>query len=284
MKFLKKSQINSRNVKDNSVAIQIDGEITLDSPNSVLLPRSTTSDRPVSSVTGDIRGMIRYNSTTNEVEVYQGQNGRTAWRSLRYKESTQIIRQEMGAGDEIEIFFGPLNPAPPLPSLIDDKSTWSGHNLLVIVENVIQLFAEPGKYGNYTIVQSPCRVTGTVISFADDESISSSDTNIINFVERGFWSGQIINITNPDNPLNSGSFEIIQVTSNKLTLDPVTPGQQLAIQPAGSVVTVVGLSSPTGPGSGLEYTNGGYYIKFDSPVPIGTVDPKYVTVIHGLDR
>jgi hypothetical protein len=284
MKFLKKSQINFRNAKDNSIAIQIDGEITLDSPNSVLLPRSTTSNRPVSSVTGDIRGMMRYNSTTNEVEVYQGQNGRSAWRSLRYKESTQIIRQEMGAGDEIEIFFGPLNPAPPLPSLIDDKSTWSGHNLLVIVENVIQLFAEPGKYGNYTIVQSPCRVTGTVISFADDESISSSDTNIINFVERGFWSGQIINITNPDNPLNSGSFEIIQVTSNKLTLDPVTPGQQLAIQPAGSVVTVVGLSSPTGPGAGLEYTNGGYYIKFDSPVPIGTVDPKYVTVIHGLDR
>jgi hypothetical protein len=284
MKFLKKSQINSRNVKDNSVAIQIDGEITLDSPNSVLLPRSTTSDRPVSSVTGDIRGMMRYNTTTNEVEVYQGQNGRTAWRSLRYKESTQIIRQEMGAGDEIEIFFGPLDPAPPLPSLIDDKSTWSGHNLLVIVENVIQLFAESGKYGNYTIVQSPCRVTGTVISFADDDSISSSDTNIINFVERGFWSGQIINITNESNPSNSGSFEITQVTSNKLTLDSVVPGQQITNQSAGSVVTVVGLSSPTGPGAGLEYINGGYYIKFDSPVPIGTVDPKYVTVIHGLDR
>jgi hypothetical protein len=284
MKFLKKSQINSRNVKDNSVAIQIDGEVTIDSSNSILLPRSITADRPVSSVTGDIRGMIRYNTTTNEVEVYQGQNGRTAWRSLRYKESTQIIRQEMGAGDEIEIFFGPLDPAPPLPSLIDDKSTWSGHNLLVIVENVIQLFAESGKYGNYTIVQSPCRVTGTVISFADDDSISSSDTNIINFVERGFWSGQIINITNESNPSNSGSFEITQVTSNKLTLDPVVPGQQITNQSAGPVVTVVGLSSPTGPGAGLEYTNGGYYIKFDSPVPIGTVDPKYVTVIHGLDR
>jgi hypothetical protein len=284
MKFLKKSQINFRNVKDNSVAIQIDGEVTLDSPNSVLIPRGLTSERPVSSVTGDIKGMLRYNTTTNEVEVYQGQSGRATWRSLRYKESTQIIRQELGAGDEIEVFFGPLDPAPPLPSLIDDKSTWSGHNLLVIVENVIQLFAEPGKYGNYTILQSPCRVTGTVISFADDESISSADTNIVNFVDRGFWSGQIINITNPSNPSNSGSFEIIQVTSNKLTLDPVVPGQQLANQPAGSTVTVVGLSSPTGPGAGLEYTNGGYYIKFDSPVPIGTVDPKYVTVIHGLDR
>jgi len=287
MKFLKKSQINFRNVKDNSVAIQIDGEITLDSPNSVLLPRGTTTDRPVSSVTGDIKGMMRYNTTTNEVEVYQGQNGRTAWRSLRYKESTQIIRQELGSGDEIEIFFGPLNPAPPLPSLIDDKSTWSGHNLLVIVENVIQLFAEPGKYGNYTILQSPCRVTGTVISFADDESISSSDTNIINFVERGFWSGQLVTITNPINPSNSGTFRIAQVTSNKLTFGPIQQGQpvqQLANQPAGSTVTVVGLSSPTGPSAGLEYTNGGYYIKFDSPVPIGTVDLKYVTVIHGLDR
>jgi hypothetical protein len=284
MKFLKKSQLNFRNVKDNSVAVQIDGEITLDSPNSVLLPRSTTADRPVSSVTGDIRGMIRYNSTTNEVEVYQGQNGRMAWRSLRYKESTQIIRQELGAGDEVEVFFGPLNPAPPLPSLIDDKSTWSGHNLLVIVENVIQLFAEPGKYGNYTIMQSPCRVTGSVLSFdATDESINSSDTNIINFVERGFRSGQIINITNTANPVNSGSFEIDQITSNKLVLTPLDT-QEIENQSVGSVIEVIGLSSSTGPGNGLAYINGGHYIKFDSPVPIGTIDPKYVTVIHGLDR
>jgi hypothetical protein len=283
MKFLKKSQLNFRNVKDNSVAIQIDGEITLDSPNSVLLPRGASADRPVSSVTGNTKGMMRYNTTTDEVEVYQGQSGRMAWRSLRYKESTQIIRQEMGAGDEIEIFFGPLNPAPPLSSLIDDKSTWSGHNLLVIVENVIQLFAEPGKYGNYTIVQSPCRVTGSIISFADNnplgDTIVSSNTSIVNFVERGFWSGQTIAVSGSSNPANSGTFTVTNVTASALRVS-----QSLTTEAAGSTVTVVGLSSATGPGSGLEYTNGGYYIKFDSPVPIGTVDPKYVTVIHGLDR
>jgi hypothetical protein len=189
----------------------------------------------------------------------------------------------MGAGDEIEIFFGPLNPAPPLSSLIDDKSTWSGHNLLVIVENVIQLFAEPGKYGNYTIVQSPCRVTGSIISFADNnplgDTIVSSNTSIVNFVERGFWSGQTITVSGSSNPANSGTFTVTNVTASALRVS-----QSLTTEAAGATVTVVGLSSATGPGSGLEYTNGGYYIKFDSPVPIGTVDPKYVTVIHGLDR
>lgn len=282
MKFLKKSQINFRNVKDNSIAIQVDGEVTLDSPNSVLLPKGTTGYRPVTSVTGDIRGMMRYNTTTNEVEVWQGQAGRLAWRSLRYKESTQITRQELGAGDEVEIFFGPLNPAPPLPEKIDDKSTWSGHNLLVVVENVIQLYAGDGFYGNYTIVQSPCRVTGNVISFADNnpasDTIVSTNTNVVNFVERGFWAGQTITVSGTNNVANSGTFTVTNVTASALTVS-----QTLNNEPAGAVVTIVGLSSATGPSAGQAYVNGGYYIKFDSPVPIGTVDPKFVTVIHGLD-
>ena len=32
MRFLKKSQINLRNVADNSIAIQIDGEVTMEYP------------------------------------------------------------------------------------------------------------------------------------------------------------------------------------------------------------------------------------------------------------
>ena len=195
MKFLKKSQLNFRNVKDNSVAVQITGEVTMDTPKGLTLPRGNTSNRLSTSDTGDLRGMIRYNSQTDEVEVYQGLGGRAAWRSLRYKESTKIIQQDLGVGDDVETLFGPLNPAPPTSDLVDDKSDWGGQNLLVFVENVMQLYNT-----NYLIVQNPS-----------------------------------------------------------------------------------GTSSPTGPHGGAAYPTG-WYIQFQGPVPIGTVDPKHVTVLHGFDR
>ena len=190
MKFLKKSQLNFRNVKDNSVAIQVTGEVTMDTPKGLTLPRGNTSDRLEVSDTGNLRGMIRYNTTTDEVEVYQGYGGRATWRSLRYKESTKIVQQDLGVGDDEETVFGPLNPAPPTSALVDDKSDWGGQNLLVFVENVMQLHNT-----NYVIVQSD----GTT-------------------------------------PINGNVYAT------------------------------------------------GWYVKFDDPVPIGTVDPKHVTVLHGFDR
>lgn len=143
MKFLKKSQINFRNVKDNSLAIQYDGEITMDSPNAALVPRGQTSERPTSSVTGDLNGMIRYNLTTQEFEGRQGD----VWRSFRFKETTQITSQNLGAGNDVELYFGILDPAPP--STVATGVTWGAQNILVFVENVPQLT----ELSNYTIVQ-----------------------------------------------------------------------------------------------------------------------------------
>ena len=152
MKFLKKSQLNFRNVKDNSIAVQISNEITLDTTNAVRIPNGTTDQRPggVDSINSTMLGQMRYNSTTNEIEVYQGAGGRAAWRSLRYKESTKIVQQDLGVGDDVETTFGPLDPAPPTSELVDDKSEWGGQNLLVFVENVMQLHN-----ANYLIVQNP---------------------------------------------------------------------------------------------------------------------------------
>lgn len=268
MKFLKKNQINFRNVKDDSVAIQITGEVTLDTTNSLRLPKGNTVERPSDSVLG----RLRYNTQTNEVEVYQGVTGREAWRSLRYKESTQIVQQDLGAGDDIEIFFGPLNPAPPQPELIDDESTWSGSNILVLVENVFQLYDE-----NYIIVQNPCRVQSNVFSFAASTNIiTSSDTNIVNFLTAGFRNGQTITIA--DSNSNDGTFTISNVTTSSITVN-----EPLLNEPAGTTLSIVGDSSATGPLAGATYPLG-YYLKFDSPVPEGTVDPKKVIVLHGFDR
>ena len=279
MKFLKKSQINFRNVKDDSVAIQITGEVTMDTTDALLLPKGTNVQKPggAASINTPKRGHIRYNLDTNEVEVYQGESdGSATWRSLRYKESTQIIQQDLGAGNEEEYIFGPLNPAPP--TTVDSKSTWSGANLIVLVENVMQL-----NNVNYKIVQNPCTVTSTVIEFnAAASKIISNDQNIVDFETKGFWPGQTITVSGSQ--YNNGTFTILSVPSPTQIIVAETINQESAGQP----VSIIGLSSDTGPSHGSAAPGqaypSGYYIKFDSPVPVGTIDPKYVTVLHGFDR
>ena len=110
---------------------------------SVILPTGTSSQRPVTPV----NGMMRYNTdihTGGEVEVYQS----GVWRSLRFKESTGITQQNLGAGDDVNTIFGPLSPRPP--SITASNTSWGGQNLIVVVENVIQL-----NNINYTVVQNP---------------------------------------------------------------------------------------------------------------------------------
>ena len=280
MKFLKKSQINFRNVKDDSIAIQITGEVTMDTTDALLLPKGTTAQKPggASSINTPKRGHIRFNLDTNEVEVYQGESDISAtWRSLRYKESTQIVQQDLGAGNEEEYIFGPLNPAPPTGDLVDSKSTWSGSNLLVLVENVIQL-----NNVNYVIIQNPCNLTSSAISFnASTNKIVSSNQSLADFESAGFWIGQTLTVTGSQS-------NNITVTITALTPTEITVAELLTDESQGFDVQLIGLSSPTGPSHGSaapgEAYPAGYYIKFDSPVPIGTVDPKYVTVLHGFDR
>lgn len=149
MKFLRKSQLNFRNVKDNSVAIQIDGEVTLDSTNVLLVPKGATNERPLSPTNGH----VRYNTTVNEFEFYQ--NG--AWRKVSYKEPTSITQQNLGNGDSEETYFGPLNSGNtdyPYPELSMPQ------NIIVLVENVFQLATT-----NYTLEDNPYTKTSQYIAF-----------------------------------------------------------------------------------------------------------------------
>lgn len=280
MKFLKKSQINFRNVKDDSIAIQITGEVTMDTTDALLLPKGTTAQKPggASSINTPKRGHMRFNLDTNEVEVYQGESDISAtWRSLRYKESTQIVQQDLGAGNDIEYIFGPLNPAPPSTALVDSKATWSGANLLVLVENVIQL-----NNVNFVIIQNPCNLTSSAISFnATTKKIISSNQTLADFEAAGFWIGQTVNITGSRN-------NNITVVIDELSPTEITVSESLTDETQGFDVHLVGLSSSTGPSHGSASPGqaypSGYYLKFDQPVPEGSIDPKYVTVLHGFDR
>lgn len=127
MKFLKRNQLNFRNVKDLSVAAQPSGEITLGTNLAVLVPKGTTSDRGLSP----INGYLRYNTTRNKFEVYQ--NG--AWYDIQINFPSTITKQEFTEADGVEIYFGPLDSGDtdyPFPELTKPQ------NIMVFVENVFQ--------------------------------------------------------------------------------------------------------------------------------------------------
>lgn len=142
MRFLKTQTLNRRVIHDNRVELTIGNTFTVAASNNMVLPLSNNDLTSVQT-----EGMLRYNTTNHEVEVYSGSPA--VWRSLRYKESTQIVQQNLGAGDSSTVYFGPLSPAYN-PSNVAKGATVSGQNILVIVENVIQISG-----ANYEVVQNP---------------------------------------------------------------------------------------------------------------------------------
>lgn len=156
MKFLKQSQINFRNVKDQSIAVVVDGsndQGTLRDPrivmavtNSLQLPTGTTAQRPDEPIVLT-NGIIRYNETTDEIEVRQG----GVWKRIAYKESKTIELQSLGTGDGLpdgtgelqgEVYFGPLVYNDGVETDYPDQSEpdpTKPQNLLVFIENVPQL-------------------------------------------------------------------------------------------------------------------------------------------------
>lgn len=180
MKFLKKSQLNFRNVKDQSVSVETDGRVTMDGNKSLLLPKGLTINRPNTP----IEGMIRYNSTTYEFEAYQGNSstGNAIWRSIKFKEPTTLSFQSFTnhAGGDI---FGPLSINPFNFKKEGTNSSLTAlevaERLLVIVENVIQVANV-----NYEIYQDPFGYpAGAYIHFGSNVP-TSKNVYVINGLDR----------------------------------------------------------------------------------------------------
>jgi hypothetical protein len=141
MRFIKAQTTNLRSIQGRGVKYDIDDQVILDSTNVMLVPKGTTAQRPASPSTGH----LRYNTTTNQLESYQGVSA--GWREVRFKEPNQdpgITQQNLGNGDATETVFGPLDSGDtnyPVPA--------AAQNVLVLVENVFQLSTT-----NYTLEQS----------------------------------------------------------------------------------------------------------------------------------
>jgi hypothetical protein len=151
MRFLRNINLNPKAPHDQRLVITKADEVQFNTPGSLKLPSGTTAQRASSPTAG----MMRLNTTTNEVEVYQS----SSWRSLRYKEASGITLQSLGTGDGISTLYGPLSPAPP--ALVQSGSTWTGANLMIYVENVFQIYNT-----NYLIAQNPT-VNATVNTLAN---------------------------------------------------------------------------------------------------------------------
>ena len=145
MRLLKAQNTNLRSITGKGVQYGIDDLVTVDSTNSMIVPKGTDAQMPSSNV----NGMLRYNTDDNQFEAYQ--NG--AWREIRFKEPNQdpgITWQEIGTGDATETVFGELNSGDtdfPYPDSAD--------NILVLIENVIQIPTT-----NYSIHQTAEITTG----------------------------------------------------------------------------------------------------------------------------
>lgn len=261
MRYLRQQILNRRSPSDFRVKVDMTNSIVMDTTNNMLLPKGNGStNRPVAPV----NGMLRYNTTTNQMEAYQA----SAWRSVRFKESSGITQQTLGPGNDAERHFGPLNPAPP--SLVESSSTYGAQNILVFVENVPQI-----PNSNFVLIQNPCLTTGTIISFsASTKTITSNNTSIINFVTLSFYAGQSIIISGTGS--NNGTKTIVSVTASTIVVS-----ESLNNEGQGNTITIAAKSSLTN----AQYV-AGYYIKFNAAVPAAGTGgaPVYVTALHGFDR
>lgn len=132
MRYLRQQVLNRRAPADQRLYVDMLNAVVMNTTNNLTLPTGTTAERPLLPVDG----MIRYNTDIvlgGELEVWQNGN----WRSLRFKESTQINKDSY-LGNGSKAVFGPIAPQPP--TTVQSGTTWSGDNLIVIVGGVYQIY------------------------------------------------------------------------------------------------------------------------------------------------
>lgn len=257
MRFLKTLTLNRRAIYDDRVSLTTGNSFTLATSNNMILPNSENI------ISTPLVGMMRYNTSTNQVEVYQGNP--PTWRSLRFKESTGITQQSLGYGDALTVHFGPLNPAPP--TVVESGETWGGQNLIVVVENVIQLHNT-----NYTIVQNPT-IAGQTYS-GDISADTNIGSNVLTFDVTTLPIYPAVDITGATlsgtNVPTSTTVQSYTVDSQGRLTTIVMADNASSTITSGTVITITDISN----------VSSGYYLEFSSPVPLG----KPVTVLHGFDQ
>jgi len=266
MRLIKAQTTNLRSIKAKGVRYDINGQVIMESTNSVLVPKGTTAQRPTSPTNGH----IRYNTDTNELEGYQ--NG--AFRKIRFKEpnSVGITQQNLGSGDAVETIFGPLASGDS-----DYPAPAAAQNVLVFVENVFQISGT-----NYTLVQNP-GAQNTITSIV---SVGTS-TVIETATAHGFTTSNLIYVTGVESTIddaveNLNTDDSSSPGSHTITNIPAANRIEIAVDTAGGNTSnyiassgkIFKAGTSTGP-----YLDG-YYLQFTSAPDLD----KAITVLHNFDK
>ena len=244
MRFLKTLTLNRRAIYDSRVALDTTNNLTLADSLSLILPKNSTS---ISSPT---EGQVRYNTSTHEVEVYQGSS--SSWRSLRFKEATKIIQQALGGIDGYSYFYGPLNAMYNPSNVASENNNYDGQNLLVIIENVIQVWNT-----NYVVTQNPtASLALTTDALAGTTTLTFASTATIP-------TGSIVS----GSPYYQPNTVATVTDENTVTLSHTVSGGNIL---SGNLIT---FTAPSG-----------YYLNFTSDPVYSSMVGKVITVLHGFDR
>jgi hypothetical protein len=149
----------------------------MDGVGGLRLPKGTTAQQPNLSgveMPNGANGMLRYNTTTDELECYIA----GFWETVKGSAINTIIQSGLGPGDFVETKFGPLNTAYAPDYLAN------ANNIIVLVENVWQIAGT-----NFTIVTNPAGLSsptgylggiaypaGNYLSFSDAVPIGKTVT------------------------------------------------------------------------------------------------------------
>jgi hypothetical protein len=242
MRFIKRQTLDRRTANNTTLYSDDSRTNVYVSPigaGSLVLPNGTTVQQPGTPSTG----MIRYNTTTQEVEVYQGSSA--SWRAIRYKEPGLITLQNLGAGDSLTIYFGPLNPAPATTA--QSGVTWDmtqmAKNLIVIVENVIQLAVS-----NYLVVQNPT-IAGETYTATSSNAIAVAGKTIYFSI----WMTGSIGASGS----NGSSVTLTVGSINSGSPSQLAVGQQIANAQTGTIYGTITVGSG-GTGTYTLSSNGVY--------------------------
>ena len=241
MRYIKKQNTNSSIFNGKGIIVDANNLATVDSESALLLPKGNTGARPATSV----EGMVRYNTTTQNFEVYEANPsfGTPGWKRFRTDEPKLIHAQNLGNGDNVESLFGPLDAndaTTPIPS--------APAQVLCMIENVLQIPTT-----NYIFIQNPCYYSSNQISFWADINTSglsgagffaggisamfSNNSSVVDFADAGFYVGQTIFVSGSTN--NNGVYTVASVSATFLSINETfinenDPGY-------GTVMTIEGL-------------------------------------------
>lgn len=270
MRLLKAQNTNLRNIYGAGVRYDVNGQVIMDSTNTVLVPKGTTAQRPSTSVNGH----LRYNTDDDRFEIYEADE----WYGLRVaapSTSAPITVQTLGYGDGVETIFGPLESGDT-----DYPNPAAAQNILVFVENVYQLPTT-----NYTLVQNPASANTiesivsvgatTVIETTTAHGFEADDLIFIGGVNAA--GDAIENLNNDDSS---------SPTSHTITSIPSTTRIEVAVDTSGGDVnTYAGLGGQKGIIKKASSIDGqayddGYFLEFSSAVDLN----KPITVLHNFDK